>query len=310
MIIMRKNVLLLLALFLAGGIGFTNSISAQSGAGSSGDYPSVVQAQSVVVLSSSVDALVVDTLQGPQDYVSKGENLITMDSDVIEMEIESLEAQQTLSTAHKDAAVRLQYSKDNLEIVEKLRKTEIGDYKGASSKEVKEARQAYDLAVLGKTKADLEMKMLDLKLKNARKQFKMHSIEAPVDGVIIPFKALVKELGGREPKRVEVGEMVVRGQPAIAMIKVDRLRVDKLIPAVHIDKVRLGQSARVFIKGSGAEAIAAKIVYISPYILATGDFRIEVEFENPRVDIKDKPVGTYPFKFRHKMKARVEIDGL
>ncbi|MCF7957297.1 MAG: HlyD family efflux transporter periplasmic adaptor subunit [Phycisphaerae bacterium] len=310
MIKMRKNTRRLLVLFLLGGVGAINSLSAQSDSVSSGYYPSVVQAQSVVVLSSSVDALVVDTVHGPQDYVSKGENMITMDSDVIEMEIESLEAQRELSTVHKDAAVRLQYARDNLEIVEKLRKIEIADYKGASSKEVKEARQAFDLAQLGKTKADLEMKMLNLKLKNARKQLKLHSIEAPVSGVVVPFKALVKELGGREPKRVEVGEMVVRGQPPIAMIKVDRLRVDKLIPAVHIDKMRLGQSASVFIKGSGTNAIDAKVVYISPYILATGDFRIEVEFDNPRIDIKDKPAGTYPFKFRHKMKARVEIEGL
>ncbi len=306
----RKITLLFLAMMILVGVGVINSTDAQTDFVPRGSFPSVVQAQKVVVLSSSVDALVVEKLHSSQDYVAKGDTLIKMDSDVMKLEIESLEAQLKFSTVHKDAAIRLQYSKDNLEIIEKLRNTDIGDYKGASSKEYKEATQAYKLAELGKTQADLEMKMLNLKLKNARKQLKLHSIKAPVAGVILPFKALAKEMGGREPKRVEEGEMVVRGQAAIAMVKVDRMRVDKLIPAARIGKVALGQDAKVVIKGSDGGPIPAKIVYISPYILATGDFRVEVEFDNPPVDVKDKPAGTYPFKYRHKMKARVEIEGL
>jgi multidrug resistance efflux pump len=299
---------LVLVTFLVG--GFVAGMA--EGAGDSLDgfgqegFPRFLQARRVAVLSASVNGVVDKILHEPQDYVNKGELLIQLDEELIRLEEESLLAQIELSTADMEAKIRLDYAQDSLAIVQQLYDKMIGGKRAASVKELKEATQSRDLALQGKKKADLEMRLLKLKLASAKKQRQMHAITAPMQGVIVPFSS-VKNLEDRNIKRVEEGEMVAVSQPVMALMDVGRMRVMTQLMSTVIDEVFLGQEATVYVQGS-AKPIPAVVVFKSPTIgFALDIFEIEVEFDNPLRSAEDLPKGAYPYQFRPGMRARVEL---
>jgi len=283
------------------------NLSAQtSGSSSTEFYP--LEAQKVILLSVAKQGIVRKIAHEPQDYVKKDDLLIQLDDDLVKLEISALEARIDLSTIEQDADIKCQYAKDNLEIVEKLYKEKIGGAGVSHPKELREAEQTYELAKSGIKNAELEMKLLRNALEQKKKELKLHSIKAPIDGVIVPWddEAIdIREI--KELKRIEVGEMVVPTQPAIVMMKIDYLKTRIFQPSSKFNAVRLGQSAKVYIEGA-AEPIAATVVYKSPvdnYSLRR--FNIEVEFKNPKLQAKDIPAGIAPFRFRPGMRARVEL---
>ena len=269
-------------------------------------YPYFLHAQKVAVLSTAMNGLVDEIRHRPQDYVRKGDLLVQLDADLVGLEIESLRAKIEMSTVGEEARISLAYAEDNLEIVEKLRAITIGESHPASLKELKEAIQSRDLRQQGLIKAQLEEKLLEIELKVRQKQLELHSIVAPMDGVIVPFSS-VKNLEAQNLKPIEVGEMVTVSQSVTAMMKVDRLRVEKIESAEMVDQVRLDQPANVYIQGAGPEAIPARVVYKSPTIETVGGFKIEVEFDNSILPDDDYPAGGYPYRFRPGMRARVEL---
>ena len=271
------------------------------------NFTTVIQPQQEIVLSSAMQGLVSEVYCQPQDYVKAGDSLIKLDSDLVELEIKSIKEQLRLSTVEKEAQIRLTYMNETLDIIKKLHAKVIGDVRVGSEKELKEAQQSYDLAVEGVKKAELDVVMLNLKLAGQQKSLQLHTIKAPVDGVIVPFNTL-KHLAESKIKKVEKGEMITQAQPAVALMKIDRLRISQSLSDSQIDKVHLNQDALVYIAGTGSEPISAKVVYKSPAIIgAVAKFYIEVEFSNPPVDVTGKPKGTFPFKYRPGMNARVEL---
>jgi multidrug efflux pump subunit AcrA (membrane-fusion protein) len=269
-------------------------------------FPRFLQASRVTVLSASVNGVVDRILHEPQDYVNKGELLIQLDDELIRLEEESLLAQIELSTADIEAKIRLDYAQDSLAIVQQLYDKMIGGKRAASVKELKEGTQSRDLALQGKKKAELEMRLLKLKLASARKQRQMHAITAPIQGVIVPFSS-VKNLEERNIKRVEEGEMVAVSQPVMALMDVGRMRVMTQLMSTVIDEVFLGQEATVYVQGS-AKPISAVVVFKSPTIgFALDIFEIEVEFDNPLRSTEGLPKGAYPYQFRPGMRARVDL---
>ena len=80
------------------------------------------------------------------------------------------------------------------------------------------------------------------------------------------------------------------------------LRVSEPKPVTALSVVELGQQARVFIQGADAP-ITGKVVFISPTIASTGQFNVEVEFDNPPVP----NAAGYRYQFRPGMRARIEL---
>jgi len=271
------------------------------------DYPWQIKAQKVAVLYTEVDGVLKRIVHKPQDFVKEGDVLMELDSEMIEMELVKAKAQKDLFNGFEDARIRLAFAQDNFDIVEKMFNKMIGTSPAASPKEYKEARQSLDLAKLGKRKAKLDSILIDTELKRNEMILKKHKIRAPMDAVVVPFTSVV-ELTGQSIKPVEVGETIrASGQPVIALMKVDRLRVELLtIPVTQLNDVQLGQKAKVFVQGAQTTPIDAQVVYKSPTISAT-TFSIVVEFDNPLLEgLPDRP-GVYRYHFRPGMKARVEL---
>ena len=90
-------------------------------------------------------------------------------------------------------------------------------------------------------------------------------------------------------------------------MKVDRLQVRHDMPKSMLNKIQLGQTLRVFVEGDN-RPLNSTVVFISPTVTTVGKYQIMVEFENPlQENIDQLPAGTYPYRFRPGMRARVEV---
>ncbi len=298
-------------------LAFCSSSSAQSTSSSSDlfadlggvdsayeeNYPHFLQAQKVIVLSVMTSGLVNNISALPQDYVNRGQKLLTIDSELIELEIQSLKDQIKLSSAMAEATIKYEFATDNLKIVEELYNRNIGDARAGSLKELKEATQSRDLAREGVKHADLELKTLKNQLAQKNKQLEYYTINAPENGVMVPFSS-IKNLENSSLKQVREGEVVQAAQPVMAMLKVDKLRLRFKQPRTQLSNVKIGQNALVHIQGFDRPE-KATIVYIEPTIIeALDEFYIEVEVNNPETNNSEI---AYPFTYYPGMRARVEL---
>ena len=275
-----------------------------------GENYSSLDAQRVVVLSMAVDGIISRLAHEPQDFVKKGDLLVKLDSNRMELEVKSFRAQLGLNHTVDlpQARIRFKYACDNLEIVEELYNTRIGDARAASEKERKEAVQSKDIAELELERIRMQAQVLELKLRQNQELLAWHTLRAPMDGVIVPFSS-VNNLKARDPKQLQVGEMLQAYAPAIAMMKVDRLRVKRTLPLERLADVRLGRMVDVCVNREDSKPVPAVIMYISPTIYyAAQKFDIKVELANPRLkDHKRLPPGAYPYRFRPGMQAWVKL---
>jgi len=292
------------------------SVSVQTSSSKAADIRDArfVQAQEVVVMPAEVPGLIVRMPFKPQDFVKEGEVLVQLDPNLIALELDNIRSQIALSTKEEAAAVRLQYAKDNYEIIKKLYETKIYvDEKirrVGTEKELKEAEQQKELTELGVRDARLEMNLLQIKLKQMRKRLSQMTIRAPWDGVIVPFFSVKNVPQLERSKPPAVGEMTTTGQVVIAMMKVDILKVQSEVEVEQLDSLYLGKPAKVYIPYGSKEAIPAKVVFISPTVDSTGVVPFEVEFANPAAPVSGVRPGRgfYRYRFRPGMKARVEAE--
>ena len=272
-----------------------------------------LEAQNVFVLSPAVSGVITEIAHKPQEFVKKDDLLMQLDADLVNLQIRSLESQIKMNRSIDvvDAEIRLEYAKGKWEILKKLYRLDPNEFGGSrpvAEMELKEAKQLKDLAELGRKRVDVQWEQLGLELEQNIKILQRHSMRAPMDGVVVPFDSVLQLKEGNL-KKLEVGEMVQTGQPVLAVMKVDRLRINKTLSKTKLPDVWLGQPARIFVEGAGDEPLPAEVVYISPTIETTQTFFIKVEFDNPLVkDHKELPRGTYRYRFRPGLEASIELE--
>ena len=265
-----------------------------------------IESTSVVVLNAEVDGVIEQINYRPQEFVQKGDLLVKLDSDMIELEAKKLLSQVKLNTSKGKADINWEYAKESLAIVTRLFERKIGGTSVSSPKEYHEARQREELARLGEMDSRLELALLQLDLERAAELLEKHTIRAPMDSVIMRYKQ-VKHLAEQALKEVEVGETVSARQFVMAMMKVDRLKVNHWVPPDQINSIRLGQEVQILVEGEEGAPIRGKITYISPALQEMGDVDVTTEFENPPVDWENLPAGSYRYRIRPGMKAQVKL---
>ena len=266
-------------------------------------WPGYLDPQKLITLSAEVDGVLTALDYQPQEFIEQGATAAQIDPELVQLTIASIQKELALNTSVAEAKVNLAYSLDNLGIIEKLYNTQIDGSRVGSEKEYREAKQRQEMAELALRKAEKEMELLEISLRQNKLMLKKHQLIAPVSGVVIPLST--DGLGMEERKEVSAGETVVRGQPVLALMKVDFLRVSEPRHLSELDSIKLGQQARVYVEGVDA-AVAGTVVFKSPMVASTGQFNIEVEFANPQVQT-DGSIQAYRYRFRPGMPARVEL---
>lgn len=263
--------------------------------------------QKLVILSAEVSGVVDRIHYSPGDFVKEGDVLVQLNTDMVQLKVQQLKSQIEMDTQREEARITLDYRKSNLEIVQQLFDTQLESGRVGSRKELEESKQMKEIAELGKTKAQLNLRLLNLELQQNQKLLDRHSIKAPFDGVVVPFSS-VQYLESRNLKRLEEGEAVQAGQVVMALMKVDRLRVEWTVPIEQINRIQLGQKTRVVIQYPEIAEIGAQVIYISPTVELTREFKVEAEFDNPLISKSHFQKGEYRYRFRPGMGARVVLE--
>ncbi len=156
----------------------------------------------------------------------------------------------------------------------------------AAEKQVRQAEAALQLAQdaqvsTGKRGSDERYSQADAALKVAmsNKQLARAVLEeaeavlakteiyAPSDGVIVN-------------KLVELGETVAPGTPLLQLVNMDKLTLKVYVPGKDIGKVKLGQSARVYVDSYPEKAFTGKVVRVAQ----------EAEFTPKNIHMQDERV--------------------
>ncbi|MBN2211595.1 MAG: HlyD family efflux transporter periplasmic adaptor subunit [Sedimentisphaerales bacterium] len=306
----RQTGWMIIGLVVWNGLWSPTARSQSANYGSLDEYPLYLQAQRVAILSSELDGKVKTMLAEPQDFVKTERPLLILDDSLAQLALQTLEINLRANKIGADEArVRREYADDNLKIVQELYDKAVGEIPVASVKELKESRQAAELAALAVEKNKIERDSLLIEQKRALEILSRHTIKAPFDGVVTPFSATLAEKYMKDrgqPKRVVAGETVRAGQVVIALMKVDVLRVSHWLPVSQLSRVHLGDKVRVYIQGDD-DPVEATVVFIGPTVESTGEFGIEAEFANPPLQPAPTSTGEYRFRYRDGLRARMEF---
>ena len=309
-----RYAVLLLALCAAGILCFPSPSLAPAQNSAQPRYDQYLFPQKVVLLGAETNGLVVGMPFESQDFVKKDDLLVQLDPDLVDIEIERYQAQIDMDTGIQKAAILLKFRRESLTIAEKLYSIILEStddpnnaIRVGSWKELQEAQQLFEDAELEDTRARLALKDLNLSLRRFQKNKEQMDIRAPWDGVMVKFTSIKDVPSLNQFRQVEVGEMVQAGQPVVALMKVDTLKVFYKLPVAQLPRVSLHQRAKVTIKGFENEPLDARVSYINPQVSAGETVDVEVEFANPLVLDDQAPQGVYRYRFRPGMWAAAEL---
>ena len=309
-----KYAVLLLALFGAAVLCFQPISSAPAQVQPQLRYDQYLFPQKIALLSAETNGLVTNMPYEPQDFVKKNDLLVQLDSDLVDIEIERYQAQIEMDTGIQKAQILLRFRRESLTITETLYSIVLestddpnNDIRVGSWKELQEAQQLFEDAELEDTRARLALKDLQLSVRRFQKNKEQLDIRAPWDGVIVKFTSIKDVPSLNQFKQIEVGEMVQAGQPVVALMKVDTLKVLYKLLVALLPRVSLNQKAKVTIKGLENEPIDARVAYINPRVTTGETVDVEVEFANPLVLDDQAPQGVYRYRFRPGMWAAAQL---
>lgn len=144
------------------------------------------------------------------------------------------------------------------------------------------AALAVEQALVDQRLAALEAKVLEAQAAAAGLEVQRRRILSPLDGVVVK----IYKRGG---------EWVQPGDPVVHLVRMDRLRVEGMLPAVaERDQdgrlLRPGYSpaeidtrpvsVQVKLPGGGQEVFPGRVVFVSPLVQAGGQYRFWAEVEN------------------------------
>jgi RND family efflux transporter MFP subunit len=176
--------------------------------------------------------------------------------------------------------VRLEAAKLEAEYAEKdcARLTELGK-KVVSESELASARLTARRASFRVKEAEEELETTnqvgEADIRAAKAELDRTRITAPIDGIVVE-------------RYVDQGEWVKLGDPICRVIRMDRLRLEGLVPAEECDPGDLtpGQDVQIAVKlphgGREDATLPGKITFVSPLMLRGTRYEVWAEFENPK----------------------------
>ncbi|MCS7304002.1 MAG: HlyD family efflux transporter periplasmic adaptor subunit [Thermoguttaceae bacterium] len=158
-----------------------------------------------------------------------------------------------------------------------------------SETEVRRLYLAHQRAALGVEQALLDQRLANLEAKVLEAQAAAASFEVQRRRLVSPLDGVVVKIFKRP------GEWVQPGDPVVHLVRMDRLRVEGMVPAVdqrdrdgrllargyspaEIDRCPV--SVHVEFPGGRRETFTGQVVFVSPLVQAGGQYRFWAEVEN------------------------------
>ncbi len=195
--------------------------------------PGSVEAKTSSLVASEVEGLVVDLVAHEGQAVRKGQPLVGLRKDHLELELEAGKAEL------READARLKQAKRNLD-----RSQELFDSKVLSSEQLDDSRYESD-AWQGKVD-QLSSDIARLELDISRS-----TVRAPFSGIVVA-------------ERTDLGQWVGKGQPVLELMSLYELEVRVEVPERHFRELTAGATTQVSFEALPGYEVEGQVVAIIP----------------------------------------------
>jgi RND family efflux transporter MFP subunit len=197
------------------------------------------------------------------DFVTKGQPVAQLNSDVERAHLAAAKVRAEASADLKGAASNREFTRKK-----KLRTEDLYKKNFVS-------QQASDQAATEDQLADMKLKQAQEQQRVALQEYALAQAQLAQRTIRSPLSGVVVERYLSEGERIEEKAVL-----KVAMI--DPLRVEVIVPAAYFSKIKTGMSATVKPEVSEAEPRGAKVIVVDRVIdAASNSFRVRLELPNP-----------------------------
>src|SRR5258708_26271731 len=229
-----------------------------------GEFDCVVEAKMMIKLGSP-DTGIIEALKVDRDRtIKKGDVVAELDSNLQRIALELAQLKATNEGDINSERTRLVFRTSEAERAENLNAKQI-----VPTKVRDEAVTERNLAALALAKAELEHKMAQVDLEQARTRLDRRSIRSPVNGVVSDVT-------------IRPGEYVYEQTPLMTIAEIDPLYVKVFVPVRYYRQVRVGTSAEVMPEEPIGGLYKAQVTMVDRvFDTASSTFGVRLELPNP-----------------------------
>lgn len=231
-------------------------------------------------LASAESGVVSAVLVKPGDQVTKGQEILRLNSSVIEAQLAQAEAQARNDGKLKSAEAEHQMVRQRLTIIETLQQS-------GSTNQAERDRAITSLAVAeGQLKAaQEERESLRLQAATIKAQLEQRILRSPIAGIVTE---VTRDAGEAvDARRADIPEYLAK------VVDLSQLVARVHIPSQLTEKLRLGQKLRLTLDNAAKTAGEGTIRFISPTVdAATGLADVHLVFDNASGKLRSGVAGT------------------
>ena len=227
----------------------------------------VIEPHMMSDISSQVDGVVDEILVERGDLVSANQTLVQLDARV-ELATVAYAKRRATATAEVSANIAsADFSQRRHERVQTLYEDSVTSLDQMDEAKTQARLARHDLA---RARENLDLARLDLARSEAN--LAQRTVTSPFDGVVVE-------------RYLSPGESVEE-KPILRIAQIDPLRVEVIVPVMHMNDVQVGQTAVVFPEEPVKEAYPATVTIVDRVAdAASGTFRVRLTLPNPDLSI-------------------------
>lgn len=232
-------------------------------AGELAGYDCLIEARTVVELSTRELGTVEELLVDRGDLVEAGQPVVRLESALEEASV-------ALARARADMRAFLQEREENLEFAkrEHARAEELYAKRSVPFQELDRASTGARVAELQLRQAQHDRQVIGLELRRAQTALSLRTIKSPIDGVVVE-------------RLIAVGESV-KDRPIMRLAEVNPLKVELIVPVEDFGRISPGMQASVDPEIPGGKPRIATVTVVDRVVdAASGTFGVELELSNP-----------------------------
>jgi RND family efflux transporter MFP subunit len=201
------------------------------------------------------------------DFVTKGQAVAQLNSDVERAHLAAAKVRAEASADLKAAASNREFTRKK-----KLRTEDLYKKNFVS-------QQASDQAATEDQVADMKLKQAQEQQRVAVQEYALAQAQLAQRTIRSPLNGVVVERYLSDGERIEE-------KAVLKVAAIDPLRVEVIVPAAYFSKIKTGMSATVKPEASEAEARGAKVTVVDRVIdAASNSFRVRLELPNPNYQL-------------------------
>lgn len=225
-----------------------------------------VRSENQVMLYPEISGVVQEVFVRNGDFVEKGQPLLQLNTSILEKELQQAEAQLRINNAQlRQAKAQLGEVQNEYRRVQQLAEKDL-----SSPVEVEQAEAQLLSAEADVELAEAQADQAQSQVEVGQEELEKATIKAPISGT----------LGQRN---AEVGMQVSSSTQLFLIGDLSRLKVEIVLTENMLNRIKVGQTAKIFVEDSSGEEIAidAKLSRISPFLSEiTRSTEAEIDVEN------------------------------